>query len=83
MTEQTACARPRSAHISAWNTDAFADATAYSSACPIRSFSREAQMTTSVTAAAWGWVDEMDLPDASRVVACYREHADRGPEDAF
>ena len=36
-----------------------------------------------VTAAAWGWVDEMDQPDASRLVAFYREHVDRGPEDAL
>ena len=40
-------------------------------------------MDHAVTAAAWGWVDEMDQPGASRVVAFYREHAGRGPEDAF
>lgn len=37
-----------------------------------------------VTAAAWGWVDEMDQPDPQRIVAFYyREHVDRGPEDAL
>ena len=40
-------------------------------------------MDHAVTAAAWGWVDEMDQPDAQRIVAFYREHVDRGPEDAL
>jgi hypothetical protein len=29
------------------------------------------------------WVDEMDQPDAQRIVAFYRAHVDRGPEDAL
>ena len=40
-------------------------------------------MDHAVTAAAWGWVDEMDQPDPQRVVAFYQAHVDRGPEDAL
>jgi hypothetical protein len=40
-------------------------------------------MDYAVTSAAWGWVDEMDQPDPARIVAFYREHVDRGPEDAL
>jgi hypothetical protein len=34
-------------------------------------------------AIAWGYVDEMDALDRDRVLAFYREHVDRGPEDAL
>ena len=40
-------------------------------------------MDHAVTAAAWGWVDEMDQPDSARIVAFYQAHVDRGPEDAL
>ena len=40
-------------------------------------------MDHAVTAAAWGWVDEMDQPDQARIVAFYQAHVDRGPEDAL
>jgi hypothetical protein len=40
-------------------------------------------MDQAVTAAAWGWIDGMDQPDVQRIVAFYREHVDRGPEDAL
>jgi hypothetical protein len=40
-------------------------------------------MDQSVTATAWGWVDGMDQPDIQRILAFYREHVDRGPEDAL
>lgn len=36
-----------------------------------------------VTAAAWGWVDDMDQPDPQRILAFYQAHVDRGPEDAL
>ena len=36
-----------------------------------------------ITMAAWGWVDPMDAPDVDRILAFYREHVDRGPEDAL
>ena len=32
---------------------------------------------------AWGYIDEMDAFDADRILAFYREHVDRGPEDAL
>jgi len=40
-------------------------------------------MDHAVTAAAWGWVDEMDQPDPQRILAFYQAHVDRGPEDAL
>jgi hypothetical protein len=40
-------------------------------------------MDPAITAAAWGWVDGMDQPDVQRILAFYREHVDRGPEDAL
>ena len=40
-------------------------------------------MDQAVTAAAWGWIDGMDQPDVQRILAFYREHVDRGPEDAL
>jgi hypothetical protein len=40
-------------------------------------------MDQAVTAAAWGWIDGMDQPDVQRTVAFYRDHVDRGPEDAL
>jgi len=40
-------------------------------------------MEHAITAAAWGWVDEMDQPDQQRIVAFYQAHFDHGPEDAL
>jgi hypothetical protein len=40
-------------------------------------------MDHAVTAAAWGWVDEMDEADPARIDAFYQAHVDRGPEDAL
>lgn len=40
-------------------------------------------MDQAVTVAAWGWIDGMDQPDVQRIVAFYRDHVDRGPEDAL
>jgi len=40
-------------------------------------------MDYAMTAAARGWVDEMDAPDPPRIVAFYEAHMDRGPEDAL
>jgi hypothetical protein len=40
-------------------------------------------MDQAVMAAAWGWIDGMDGPDVARITAFYREHVDRGPEDAL
>jgi hypothetical protein len=39
-------------------------------------------MDHAVTSAAWRWVD-MDQADSERIVAFYRAHVDRGPEDAL
>lgn len=40
-------------------------------------------MDHAITAAAWGWVDDMDQPDPARIVAFYQAHVDHGPEDAL
>jgi len=40
-------------------------------------------MDHAVAVVAWGWLDEMDLPDKERVLAFYRAHVDRGPESAL
>jgi hypothetical protein len=40
-------------------------------------------MDRAIAAVAWGWVDEMDQVDADRIHAFYREHVDRGPEQAL
>jgi hypothetical protein len=40
-------------------------------------------MDHAVATVAWGWVDEMDQPDKDRILAFYRAHVDRGPEQAL
>lgn len=39
------------------------------------------RMDHKVAVLAWGWIDEMDALDGSRIEAFYRAHVDRGPED--
>ena len=39
-------------------------------------------MDHAIAAVAWGWVDEMDQVDKDRILAFYRAHVDRGPEQA-
>ncbi len=38
-------------------------------------------MDHAVATVAWTWIDEMDQVDKERIVAFYRAHVDRGPED--
>jgi hypothetical protein len=40
-------------------------------------------MDHAVASVAWGWVDEMDAPDKDRILAFYRSHVDKGPEQAL
>ena len=40
-------------------------------------------MDHAVATVAWGWLDEMDQPDKDRILAFYRAHVDRGPEQAL
>ena len=40
-------------------------------------------MDHAVAVVAWGWIDEMDQADKDRIVAFYRAHVDRGPEQAL
>jgi uncharacterized protein DUF3105 len=40
-------------------------------------------MDHAVATVAWGWLDEMDAPDKDRILAFYRAHVDRGPEQAL
>jgi hypothetical protein len=40
-------------------------------------------MDHAVAITAWGWLDEMDAPDKERLLAFYRAHVDRGPEQAL
>lgn len=40
-------------------------------------------MDHAITAAAWGWLEEMDAPDSQRILAFYQAYLDRGPEDAL
>lgn len=40
-------------------------------------------MDHEIAAVAWGWVDELDAPDKDRLLAFYRAHVDRGPEQAL
>lgn len=40
-------------------------------------------MDHQIATVAWGWIDEMDSPDKDRVLAFYRAHVDRGPEQAL
>jgi hypothetical protein len=41
------------------------------------------EMDHAVATVAWGWLDEMDQPDKDRILAFYRAHVDRGPEQAL
>ena len=40
-------------------------------------------MDHAIATVAWGWVDEMDVVDKDRILAFYRAHVDRGPEQAL
>jgi hypothetical protein len=43
-------------------------------------------MDHAVASVAWGWVDEMDTTapvDKDRILAFYRAHVDKGPEQAL
>ncbi len=40
-------------------------------------------MDHAVAAVAWGWIDEMDALDKDRILAFYRAHVDKGPEQAL
>jgi hypothetical protein len=40
-------------------------------------------MDHAIATVAWGWVDEMDEVDKDRILAFYRAHVDRGPEQAL
>jgi hypothetical protein len=37
-------------------------------------------MDTPIAVVAWGWEDDMNVPDKDRITAFYRAHVDRGPE---
>jgi hypothetical protein len=41
------------------------------------------EMDHAIAAVAWGWVDELDAFDKDRILAFYRAHVDRGPEQAL
>jgi hypothetical protein len=40
-------------------------------------------MDHAIAVVAWGWVDELDSFDKDRILAFYRAHVDRGPEQAL
>ena len=40
-------------------------------------------MDHAVAVVAWGWIDEMDAFDKDRILAFYRSHVDKGPEQAL
>jgi hypothetical protein len=40
-------------------------------------------MDHAIAAVAWGWIDEMDAFDKDRILAFYRSHVDKGPEQAL
>jgi hypothetical protein len=40
-------------------------------------------MDHAIAVTAWGWVDEMDAVDKDRLLAFYKSHVDRGPEQAL
>ena len=40
-------------------------------------------MDHAVAVVAWGWIDEMDAFDKDRILAFYRAHVDKGPEQAL
>jgi Protein of unknown function (DUF3105) len=41
------------------------------------------EMDHAIAAVAWGWIDELDGFDKDRILAFYRAHVDRGPEQAL
>ena len=41
------------------------------------------EMDHAVTVTAWGWVDDLDAPDKDRLLAFYKAHVDKGPEQAL
>jgi Protein of unknown function (DUF3105) len=40
-------------------------------------------MDHAIAVVAWGWIDELDGFDKERILAFYRAHVDRGPEQAL
>ena len=40
-------------------------------------------MDHAIASVAWGWIDELDAVDKERILAFYRAHVDRGPEQAL
>lgn len=36
-----------------------------------------------IASVAWGWVDELDTFDKDRIIAFYKAHVDKGPEQAL
>jgi Protein of unknown function (DUF3105) len=40
-------------------------------------------MDHAIAVVAWGWVDEMDAFDKDRILAFYKAHVDKGPEQAL
>jgi len=40
-------------------------------------------MDHAVAVVAWGWIDDMDAFDKDRILAFYRAHVDKGPEQAL
>ena len=36
-----------------------------------------------IASVAWGWIDELDAFDKDRVIAFYKSHVDKGPEQAL
>ena len=40
-------------------------------------------MDHAIATVAWGWIDEMDQFDKDRILAFYKAHVDKGPEQAL
>jgi hypothetical protein len=40
-------------------------------------------MDHAIAVVAWGWIDDMDAFDKDRILAFYRTHVDKGPEQAL
>jgi len=40
-------------------------------------------MDHAIASVAWGWLDEMDAFDKDRILAFYKAHVDKGPEQAL
>ena len=38
------------------------------------------EMDSPIAVVAWGWIDEMETVNPERIIAFYRAHVDRGPE---